>query len=204
MWPWLPLAGLVGQAGGIMLLLDRGRFFLPVDLLLLGGLMASGVYFFRPGGQESGLGPAELQAIIREKNHAYLNHLQVLSGWSEMGLPAPRPYLERTIQAAAKERELDAVPYPGLVMTLLWAKWQAQMAGIEWECRLQGKIAGGRDEAVRDLQQVFAGKVERLGRMRERRRLEVTVDGRAGGTMVEIRTWAGEAPEVERVWLPGG
>lgn len=121
-------------------------------------------------GLEEGVavGPAATAlAVMREQRHRFLNHLQVLSGWLQLGDPAQAArYLDRAVAELQAEGALSRLEPPELALALVRAHWAALDLGVAIRWQLAGPLPG---PLPLELVPGVAGLVERAAAAEARR-----------------------------------
>ncbi len=108
--------------------------------------------------------------LLRFQRHSFLNHLQVISGWIQLGkLDRARDYLQEVATRLEAQGELSLVQPPDLVLVLLQVAHLAETYDVEvlWDVkvptgarfkvgqlrllqrRLQAELEGAAERGVR-------------------------------------------------------
>ncbi len=87
--------------------------------------------------------PTEVLAMAAAYRHALLNHLQVVSGWLQMGQPnRVEEYIRELRDAMASETMLSKVADPAVAASFLLKKGFAENFGIELGFKVAPQVEG--------------------------------------------------------------
>jgi two-component system, LytTR family, sensor histidine kinase AgrC len=130
--------------------------------------------------------------LARRQRHSFLNHLQVISGWLQLGRQdRARQYLETVAERmTAESQALKQVPSPlGLVMLELGLDSETHGVDLQW---LTGNTVEGWPEAVlEDLRKAVLDAV-RTGSLEQRDGRRLVVSLTPGGFSVHTPSEATE------------
>ncbi|HEY3314045.1 MAG TPA: Spo0B domain-containing protein [Bacillota bacterium] len=88
-------------------------------------------------------------ALLRNRRHAFLNHLQVISGWLQLGNSARAgAYIDQVLQNMEKENRFIRAADPSLVAFLLTKEESARSRGLELEPSIEAGLAAAEEVAA--------------------------------------------------------
>lgn len=126
----------------------------------------------------------EWAALLRGQRHSFLNHLQVISGWLQLGnIPRAQQYLISVAARLEAQGTIGRAEPPELALVLLQVAHVAETynVGLEWDVRVPVPVPVKADE-LRFLQRRLMGEVE--GAARRGVRLGIHVSEADAGLLV--------------------
>ncbi|MDF2626429.1 MAG: hypothetical protein K0R39_260 [Symbiobacteriaceae bacterium] len=85
---------------------------------------------------------AEALQLLRRQRHSFLNHLQVISGWLQLGRPErAQQYLEAVAARMTGESDVLRQASTGLSLLVLELGLEAETHGVQIEWQLGGELA---------------------------------------------------------------
>ena len=81
--------------------------------------------------------------IIREQRHSFINHLQVISGYLQLGrAEEAKTYINNTAKDMAQLSQINRIKFPDLALALLYIISQGSKEGIETDLAVESDFAG--------------------------------------------------------------
>lgn len=80
--------------------------------------------------------------LLQNQRHRFINHLQVLSGWQQLGdLARAGRYLAKVVAELQVEGQLGRLEPPELALALIQAHWAAQDQDVQVEWQVGSQLA---------------------------------------------------------------
>ncbi len=88
-------------------------------------------------------------SLLRNRRHAYLNHLQVISGWLQLGnLDRAIASLEQALEGMERENRFIRAADPSLVALILAKEEKARSRGLELEAAIDAGLTAAEEIAA--------------------------------------------------------
>ncbi|MHB0884987.1 MAG: Spo0B domain-containing protein [Bacillota bacterium] len=101
-------------------------------------------------------------ALLRSRRHAFLNHLQVISGWLQLGnVDRATSYIDRVLRDMEPEGRFIRAADPALVAFLLAKAEQARSRGVDLTTSVDSGLAAA-EEVAADVAPALDGVIDQL------------------------------------------
>lgn len=115
-------------------------------------------------------------AALRNQRHGFLNHLQVIAGWIQLGKSERAlQYLERVAaRIEAQGQALRSIEEPAVALLLLEMELLAEPAGVELAWQVTEPVS---PQALSDGRAAIAAAIDRAAALPDgQRKLRITLD----------------------------
>ncbi len=139
-------------------------------------------------------------ALLRSRSHAFLNHLQVISGWLQLGnVERATNYIDRVLRDMEEEGRFIRAADPALVAFLLAKAEQARSRGVDLTTSVDSPLAAA-EEVAAGIAPAFDGVIDQLIAASPRSGAHLRLELSGGGGAYHLTI---EATEEADAWLSG-
>ncbi|MCL4424884.1 MAG: Spo0B domain-containing protein [Firmicutes bacterium] len=164
----------------------------PPVLSLLALVLWFPLFFLVEKGEADPAKKARLLELCRHQRHDFLNHIQVISGWLQLGRPERAlDYIKETRQTYDKERQFFLSQDDDLSLTILEARHKGAACGVRISITTNPDHLDGflRTKALaRMLRVLLDGLLAMAGPAGEEKAIDIRLQQKDGLPEVEVRT----------------
>jgi hypothetical protein len=130
----------------------------------------------------------ELVLILRNQRHAFMNHLQVISGWLQLNKPERAyEYLDQVAAKIEAEGNILKLGSPTLALAVLSSSALAESHGVRLEHHLQGAENADNPLLLETLSDLLAAVLPEVARRSPEPALTLTYEPITSGHCYQIR-----------------